>query len=54
MRLAFEEGGPALPEVLREVQVLGGCLHPHVLPLFGFSFDRVFCVITVIMLWPSY
>jgi len=38
-----------LPEVLREVQVLGGCLHQNVLPLFGFSFDQVFCVVTVIM-----
>jgi serine/threonine protein kinase len=36
-------------EFLQEVQVLGGCWHPNLLPLFGFSFDRVFCVITVIM-----
>jgi serine/threonine protein kinase len=30
-----------LPEVLQEVQVLGGCRHQNVLPLFGFSVDGV-------------
>ena len=30
-----------LPEVLQEVQVLGGRRHPNVLPLFGFSVEGV-------------
>ena len=36
-------------ELLQEVVVLGGCLHAHVLPLFGFSADGAFCVVTVLM-----